>query len=154
MDELIRKNIYKATTETTLREFLLLECAFFNRVPIDEFASKERILVDGIICTDLSRSLISDTEVTLLTPQSFEPQVNKDIEILFEDDSVLVVNKPAPLPMHPAGRHYFNTLTSLLVQNDLAKEDALFPVHVQPLCSLIFWKKCRLHHPTFVFSSL
>jgi RluA family pseudouridine synthase len=49
-------------------------------------------------------------------PQTVEPPVNADIEILFEDDGLLVVNKPAPLPMHPCGRFNRNSLQYILEQ--------------------------------------
>lgn len=47
-------------------------------------------------------------------PETVEPDVNGAIEILYEDESIVVINKPAPLPMHPCGRFSRNTLTYLL----------------------------------------
>lgn len=46
--------------------------------------------------------------------QEVEPEVNARIQILFEDNALIVVNKPAPLPMHPSGRYNRNTLQSIL----------------------------------------
>ncbi len=43
-----------------------------------------------------------------------EPDVNANIEILYMDDSILVLNKPAPLPMHACGRFNRNTLRHIL----------------------------------------
>lgn len=43
-----------------------------------------------------------------------EPDVNASIRILHEDEAVIIVHKPAPLPMHPCGRFNRNTLTSIL----------------------------------------
>ncbi len=43
-----------------------------------------------------------------------EPDVNAEIKILYEDESLLVVDKPAPLPVHPSGRFNRNTLSKLL----------------------------------------
>ena len=43
-----------------------------------------------------------------------EPEVNGDVEILHEDEALIVVNKPAPLPMHAGGRFYLNTLQHIL----------------------------------------
>lgn len=43
-----------------------------------------------------------------------EPDVNGRIQILHEDEALIVVNKPAPLPMHAAGRFNRNTLQHLL----------------------------------------
>ncbi len=49
-----------------------------------------------------------------LLPQTTEPDVANDVEFLFEDDFLVVVNKPAPLPMHPGGRFNRNTLNWFL----------------------------------------
>ena len=43
-----------------------------------------------------------------------EPAVSADIRILHEDEALLVLNKPAPLPIHPSGRFHRNTLQSIL----------------------------------------
>ncbi|MDA1248591.1 MAG: sulfurtransferase [Planctomycetota bacterium] len=49
-----------------------------------------------------------------LVPATIEPDVNADIRILHEDDSIVVVDKPAPLPMHPCGRFNRNSLEYIL----------------------------------------
>lgn len=62
-----------------------------------------------------------------LYPATTEPDVNADIRILFEDNSLVVVNKPAPLPMHPSGRFNRNTLQSIL--NEVYAPEILKPAH-------------------------
>jgi UPF0176 protein len=47
-------------------------------------------------------------------PGIVEPAVNGEIEILHEDEAILVVNKPAPLPTHAGGRFNRNTLQYIL----------------------------------------
>ncbi|MEM1178446.1 MAG: sulfurtransferase [Acidobacteriota bacterium] len=49
-----------------------------------------------------------------LLPDTVEPDVDPDIEFLFEDSAILVIAKPAPLPMHPGGRFNRNTLSHIL----------------------------------------
>ncbi|MCM8532899.1 MAG: RluA family pseudouridine synthase [Lentisphaeraceae bacterium] len=46
-----------------------------------------------------------------------EPKVDRNFKIIFEDESLLVVDKPGDLPMHPSGKFYNNTLWALL-KND------------------------------------
>ncbi len=43
-----------------------------------------------------------------------EPPVATDIRLIHEDESLMVVGKPAPLPMHPSGRYNRNTLQHIL----------------------------------------
>ena len=47
-------------------------------------------------------------------PNIVEPDVNGDIKILHEDEALIVINKPAPLPMHAGGRFNRNTLQHIL----------------------------------------
>ncbi len=47
-------------------------------------------------------------------PATIEPDVNADIRILYEDEALIVVDKPAPLPTRPGGQFNRNTLQSIL----------------------------------------
>ena len=47
-------------------------------------------------------------------PQIIEPDVASDITVLYEDEALVVLNKPAPLPMHVGGRFTRNTLQHAL----------------------------------------
>jgi UPF0176 protein len=47
-------------------------------------------------------------------PAVIEPDVDMRIELLHEDEALIVLNKPAPLPMHAGGRFYRNTLQHVL----------------------------------------
>ena len=43
-------------------------------------------------------------------PNTVEPEVATDVRLLHEDEALVVLEKPAPLPMHPSGRFHRNTL--------------------------------------------
>jgi UPF0176 protein len=60
-------------------------------------------------------------------PATIEPDVNAQIDILYEDEALVVVNKPAPLPMHPCGRFNRNSLVYILQQ--VYPHHRLRPVH-------------------------
>lgn len=47
-------------------------------------------------------------------PEALEPPVSADIKVLHEDEAVVVIHKPAPLPMHACGRFNRNTLQHIL----------------------------------------
>lgn len=49
-------------------------------------------------------------------PATTEPPVSPDLRVLFEDDAIVVLDKPAPLPMHPCGRFNRNSLQYFLEQ--------------------------------------
>jgi RluA family pseudouridine synthase len=52
--------------------------------------------------------------VVQIFPPDVEPPVSTDIRVLHEDEAILVVHKPAPLPMHASGRFHRNTLQHIL----------------------------------------
>ncbi len=58
-------------------------------------------------------------------PAEQEPDVNPAIEVLYEDEAIVVINKPAPLPVHPCGRFNRNSLVYILNQ-------AFHPLKLRP----------------------
>lgn len=60
-------------------------------------------------------------------PKASEPPVNPKVTILYEDESLIIVDKPAPLPVHPSGRFQRNTLQYILNQAYLPRIPK--PVH-------------------------
>ena len=60
-------------------------------------------------------------------PGVVEPAVNGRVEILHEDEALIVLNKPAPLPMHAGGRFYRNTLQYIL--NEVYHPQKPHPAH-------------------------
>jgi UPF0176 protein len=60
-------------------------------------------------------------------PDVTEPDVNGRVEILHEDEALIVLNKPAPLPIHQGGRFYRNTLQHIL--NEVYHPQKPHPAH-------------------------
>lgn len=92
----------------------------------EEFA-RGRIL-RGKMAVDGERTVRVGQRFGHLFPDTVEPAVNTDIQILWEDESIVVVNKPAPLPMHPSGRFNLNTLGAIL-ERVYSPQTTLRPVH-------------------------
>lgn len=56
-----------------------------------------------------SQLLYGDT-VLVLSERKPEPEVNFNYKIIYEDETLFVIEKPPNLPVHPSGRFFFNTL--------------------------------------------
>jgi len=54
--------------------------------------------------------------VVLVRPAFEEPDVPLHFDVLYEDEAVLAIDKPAGLPVHPSASYHKNTLTYLLRQ--------------------------------------
>ncbi len=48
------------------------------------------------------------------TEPKIEPQINANIQLIYNDDDILVIDKPSPLPVHASGRFAKNTLINIL----------------------------------------
>ncbi len=80
-----------------------------------------------------SFSLQQGDIVQVLSIRRAEPAVDFNYKILMEDEGIFVIAKPANLPVHPAGRFFFNTLLIHLKTNgftqELESERQFFLVH-------------------------
>lgn len=52
--------------------------------------------------------------IVIYRPPLPEPETPRTFGVLWEDEDLVVVDKPAGLPVHPTARYYENTLTALL----------------------------------------
>lgn len=60
-------------------------------------------------------SIIKNGDLITHKVHRHEPPVtSRPIEIVFEDNDILVINKPSGIPVHPTGRYRFNTITKAL----------------------------------------
>ena len=53
------------------------------------------------------------------TKHRHEPPIpwhNDIIKLVYEDDEILVVDKPSGIPTHPTGNYYFNSLSEIIKQ--------------------------------------
>ncbi len=87
-------------------------------VPGQRYGRRKRRMTSPVETVPLSpdRAVRAGERFENLLPGTVEPDVNGDIEIIFEDEQFIVVNKPAPLPLHAAGRFCRNTLQYILLE--------------------------------------
>lgn len=68
----------------------------------------------GATPLEVDTKLKAGSQIKHHIPGTIEPQVNGQIKVIYEDESIIVVDKPAPLPVHPSGRYNRNTLQYIL----------------------------------------
>ena len=105
-----------------LDQFLKQTYPHFSRAKLQKFIANGRIELRRerafISPTNLRASAVvmMGDEVVVHSPRGVEPPVDFDFSVLYEDDALLVVNKPGNLPVHPSGRYLFHTLLMRLRQ--------------------------------------
>lgn len=109
-------NIPASHDGRTLLDFL---CEVFAHVPREEWeaiCAAGRMLRNDETPVTAQQIVRAGERYLHLLPATREPDVNVDIRILHEDEAIVVLNKPAPLPLHPSGRFNRNTLQYILHQ--------------------------------------
>jgi 23S rRNA pseudouridine1911/1915/1917 synthase len=94
--------------------------AALSRTRLKALIEAGQTRVDGLVADDPSRKLGPGAVVTLDTPPPEEaPAAGEDIplDIVYEDEWLVVVNKPAGLVTHPAPGHPDGTLVNALIQH-------------------------------------
>lgn len=96
-----------------LDRFLADQCPDLSRSRVQQLISQGQVQVNQQICTIKKQTLQRGDRLEVLLPAAIpldiEPEV-MPLNILFEDDQLLVLNKPAGLVVHPAPGHDQGTL--------------------------------------------
>lgn len=89
----------------------------YSRSFVQKLIKDNGVFVNGKTAKSNYKMNIGD-EVTLQLPELVEPQIeaeNIPLDILYEDDDLIVVNKPKGMVVHPAAGHYSKTLVNALM---------------------------------------
>lgn len=78
-----------------------------------EEISRGHVLLDNV-AVSVDPTVVAGEKFEHLVPQVVEPAVSADIRILYEDADLVVIDKPAPLPIHVGGRYEKNTVSAIL----------------------------------------
>ncbi len=97
---------------------LSLSLAETSRSFIQKLFEKGKISVNGEICTSKKYKVKNGDQVELIIPEpeilTVEPE-DIPLDIVYEDDDVLVVNKPKGMVVHPAVGNYNGTLVNAIM---------------------------------------
>lgn len=116
-------NIYELTVgpesdgerlDVYINEFV----AELTRSHIQKLIKSENVRVNDQIITKPAFKISPDDEIILDLPPAVELQIeaqNIPLDILYEDEDVLVVNKPKGMVVHPAAGHFNDTLVNAIL---------------------------------------
>lgn len=98
-------------------KFLASEMPDYSRAFIQKLIKDGLVTVNGSPVKSNYRLTTGDV-LTVNVPQAVEPDIlpeNIPLDILYEDDDIIVVNKPKGMVVHPAAGHYTGTLVNALM---------------------------------------
>ncbi len=101
-----------------LDRFLAEHLDGFSRNRIKPLVQEGHTLRDGAVFTDPSKKVRLGEVYQITVPPAIDPDPKPEdipLDIVFEDEYLIVVNKPAPLVVHPAAGNWSGTLVNALL---------------------------------------
>jgi 23S rRNA pseudouridine1911/1915/1917 synthase len=119
----ITENYTLTVTDADREEFKRLDVFLTEKLPFSRSTIK-RMFEDEEISSEIKLSLnkmplpgtVIEVEVPPPVPSDLVPE-NIPLDILFEDQHLIIINKPAGLVVHPAPGHYSGTLVNAILHH-------------------------------------
>lgn len=122
---MIREFTVEPGMEMRIDRFLSEQCEDLSRSYLQKLVKDGAVCVGGKTVKSNYKVAAGDT-VTLDVPEAVEPEIvpeQMDLDILYEDSDIILINKPKGMVVHPAAGHYTGTLVNGLMyhcQQDLS----------------------------------
>ncbi len=86
-----------------------------SRAEATALIESDQVLIDGAVARKPSIKLVESQQVTLLSsprhePEVIEPDPSVEVRVVYVDDDIIVIDKPAGLVVHPGPGHSGSTL--------------------------------------------
>ena len=78
------------------------------------------VSVNGKVVTEPKKKIVSGDEVTIAMPEPEDPEPQGEdipLDVLYEDDDLIVIAKPAGLVVHPGAGNWTGTLVNALIHH-------------------------------------
>lgn len=114
MQRILKYIISENTTPVTILDFLKKE-GFSRHILSSMKNTPNTIILNGE--RGFGRSVLKPQDHLIITVPETESGENiirtkMDLDILYEDEDILVINKPTDMPVHPSAGNYENTLAN------------------------------------------
>ena len=98
----------------TLLDYLSNRFNYHSRSEWQQKILDGELALAGRVCLEPETILQAGVLLEYTPANLIEPNVNTSYSIVYEDEYLLVIDKPGNLPVHPAGPYFNNTLWALL----------------------------------------
>ena len=110
----------EADAGTRLDKFLAVKRSDLSRTRIKGLVLEGAVTINGAIEHDPNKKLLAGAVVGILIPEAVPaiPQAEAiPLTIVYEDEHLIVIDKPAGLVVHPAAGHVSGTLVNALISH-------------------------------------
>ena len=124
MKNFIKLIVEKNSDKKRIDAFIFEKCSELSRTRIKNLILDKRLKINGKINELPSKKINEGDNISLEVPDprktSLKPY-NFKLDIVYEDDELIVINKPAGISMHPGPGNYDNTVVNALMNYEKIK---------------------------------
>ncbi|MCM5554883.1 RluA family pseudouridine synthase [Pleomorphomonas sp. NRK KF1] len=113
-----RAAVIEAVAKTRFDKLVAEAFPDISRSRLKALIEAGAVAVDGTVVTDAARKMSGSLALTVLVPpaEDAEPQGESiPLDVVYEDDELIVIDKPAGLVVHPAAGNWTGTLVNALI---------------------------------------
>ena len=118
MTNIIKLIVNESEKKSRIDLFLRKKKKELSRTRIKRLILDENLKINNLVVKDPSKKVFTDDKVVLKVPKpkkvSLKPY-NYKLDIVYEDNDLLVIDKPAGIAMHPGPGNYDNTVVNALI---------------------------------------
>ena len=117
---IITQKIRLEVTQSSERldRWLSANLADISRSRIQKLIENGHVRLNNQVCSNKNRKIVSGDSLDITIPEpeklNLTPE-NIPLDVLYEDEHLIIVNKPAGMVVHPAPGHYTGTLVHALL---------------------------------------
>ena len=118
MDNTIKLLVNKVSSDQRLDLFLAQKINYLTRTYLKKLISKKLVKINNVLVTAPSKKIKTNDKIIIIRKKIDEKKLipaKIELDIVYEDNDLLVVNKPKGMVVHPGAGNYENTLVNALL---------------------------------------
>ena len=124
MKNIIKLIVNESKNETRIDLFITKERKDLSRTRVKKLILNENLKINNLIIKDPSKKVSTGDKIIFEIPEpkkvSLKPY-NYKLDIVYEDDDLIVINKFSGISMHPSVGNYDNTIVNALMNYNSKK---------------------------------
>ena len=121
MEKKINLNVTSVENHIRVDVFINKKENDLSRTRIKNLILDNKLRINGKIVTDPSKKISSGDNIIIIIPEpkkaSLKPYKFK-LNIIYEDEDIIVIDKPSGIVMHPGAGNFDNTIVNALINYD------------------------------------
>ncbi len=124
MKNIINLIVEQISDKKRIDTFIFRKCDGLSRTRIKNLIIDQKVKINGKVNFTPSKKIKKGDSISLEIPEpkttSLKP-FNFKLEIIYQDEDIIVINKPAGISMHPGPGNYDNTVVNALMSYEKIK---------------------------------